>query len=105
MKDRPQIFVRPDFEAFAAELHCSDWRPLLEAENTIVVFSVSEYRWTLRSCFVHRDRIRRLSSPNLLSVDAELYTELQSKVVTPNFRSIWKIIRVEVVVGSGLQTL
>ena len=79
MKDRPQIFVRPDFEAFAAELHCSDWRPLLEAENTIVVFSVSEYRWTLRSCFVHRDRIRRLSSPNLLSVDAELYTELHEQ--------------------------
>ncbi len=79
MKDRPQIFVRPDLEAFAAELHCADWRELLEAEHTGVCFSVDEFRWTLRSCFVHKDRIRRLSSPNLLAVDPALYTELHEQ--------------------------
>lgn len=79
MKDRPQIFVRPNLEAFAAELHCSDWRELLAAEHTGVCFSVDEFRWTLRSCFVHKDRIRRLSSPNLLAVDPGLYTELHEQ--------------------------
>ena len=79
MEGRPQIFVRPDLQAFAAELHCCDWRPLLEADHTVLCTTVSDYRWTLRNCFVHNDRIRRLSSPNLLAVDPELYVELHEQ--------------------------
>ena len=79
MSGRPQIFVRPDLAAFAAELHCADWRSLLEAGNTLLCTTVSDYRWTLRNCFVHKDRIRRFSSPNLLSVDPTLYVELHEQ--------------------------
>lgn len=79
MEQRPHIYVRIDLEAFALELHCVSWVELLASDNTLLSTTVNDYRWTLRSCFVHQDRVRRLSSPNLLQVDPSMYVELHEE--------------------------